>query len=189
LGEGNTATAGIISAKDKIINVDGTKLNVIQTDAAINPGNSGGPLINMRGEVIGINTAKFSESTVEGMGYSITSGVAKPIIEKLTNQETRPYLGIEASDVTKKIADLYNLPAMGVYVGTVMVGSSAEKAGIQPSDIITSFNEESILNFKDLTAALQKCKIGESVKVKVLRQGKDTITLNVVLTSLPDTNF
>jgi serine protease Do len=190
LGEGKTATAGIISAKDKEINVQGTVLSVLQTDAAINPGNSGGALVNMEGKVIGINTAKFSESSVEGMGYSITSDVAMPIIERLKNQEERAFLGIQGEDITKDTAKMFNLPtSMGVHVTYILEGSSAEQAGILIDDIITSFDDKPILNFKGLQDIIKDCKIGDKVKIKILREGKNQITIDAVLSKNPETQF
>lgn len=189
LGEGKTATAGIISAKDKEINVQGTVLNVLQTDAAINPGNSGGALVNMQGKVIGINTAKFSESSVEGMGYSITSDVAMPIIEKLKNQEEKAFLGIQGENLTEETAKMFNLPTMGVHVVYVLEGSSAESAGVLVGDIITSFDNKPILNFKSLQDNIKEHKIGDKVTIKILREGKEEMDIKVVLAKNPQTQF
>ncbi len=181
LGEGNTATMGIVSAKDKQIKVEGKTLDVLQTDAAINPGNSGGPLVNLKGEVIGINTAKLSQSTVEGMGYSITSKVAKPIIESLMNTGSKPFLGISGYDVPADMAKFYNLPELGVYVNSVVAGSSAEKAGIKKSDIIVGFNDKSILSFDQLTEAIKECGVGQTAEIKLIRDGKTQLKVNVKL--------
>ncbi|MDR3238476.1 MAG: trypsin-like peptidase domain-containing protein [Clostridiales bacterium] len=172
MGEGNTATLGIVSAIDKQIQVASRDLTVIQTDAAINPGNSGGPLVNIRGEVIGINTAKLSEGRVEGMGYSITSNIAKPILEEIMQQKTKPFLGIQGADVTEEVAELYHIPQLGVFVMSVISNSSAEKAGIQRGDIITSFNDISIFSMKQLQEEIAKCKMDDAVQVKAYREGK-----------------
>ncbi len=181
LGEGNTATIGIISAKDKDITVENKNLNVLQTDAAINPGNSGGPLVNLRGEVIGINTAKLSKSLVEGMGYSISSSVAKPIIEGIMSKGPRPFLGITSKDIPSDMIKFYDLPEFGVYVNSVLEGSSADLAGIKRTDIIVGFNGRSIMTFENLTDALAECSVGQSVEVKLIRDGKTKMTVTVKL--------
>lgn len=181
LGEGNTATVGIISAKDKTITVEGNTLSVMQTDAAINPGNSGGPLINLKGEVIGINSAKISQSTAEGMGYSIPSSIGKPIFEDLLNVIDRPYLGIKGGTITEEMAKQYSLPSVGVYVSEVVSESPADKAGLQPNDIITSMNESPIMSFEQLTEFLTNSKIGDKVQVKIYRDGKSSMTLELML--------
>ncbi len=194
LGEGNTATNGIISAKDKEINVEGKTLKVLQTNAAINPGNSGGPLVNMNGEVIGINTAKLarggvSSSAVEGMGYSIPSNVANPIISQFMNQGSRPFLGIMGGDVTEEMAKMYNLPQAGVLVESVVKDSAAELAGVERYDIITSFNDKPVFTWEHLTKAISECKVGDKVKINVLRDGKDSVKLEATLKTNPDNNF
>jgi serine protease Do len=181
LGEGNSATVGIISAKDKQIQVEGTSLTVFQTNAAINPGNSGGPLVNMNGEIIGINSAKLSEASVEGMGYSITSNKAKPIIEEILGALNKPFLGIEGGDVTEQIAALYSLPAMGVIIQTVLPGGPAEQAGLQRGDIITSFNGQPLLSFTQLSAFIQACAPGDKVELKILRNGTEALTVTATL--------
>ncbi len=188
-GAGNTATQGIVSAKDKTINVQGKVLEVIQTDAAINPGNSGGPLVNMKGEIIGINTAKLSQSNVEGMGYSITSNVAKPIIEDLMNRLTKPFLGVQGQNVTEEMAAMYNLPEIGVYVASVIPGSSAEKAGIQRTDIIIGFKDQPVMTMDQLKEAISKCAVGEKVEIKLIRNGKDSLTIEVELFEYSEVNF
>lgn len=190
LGEGNTATFGFISAVDKEVSVDDRVLKVLQTDAAINPGNSGGPLINLNGEVIGINTLKLSETSVEGMGYSITSDVAMPIIEQLRNKTPSPVLGITGYTMTGQIAQAFNLPEMGVVVDSVMQGSSAEKAGIKRIDVITSFKGEAVFTMEQLSEKVKACSVGEKVEIKVIRQGvDDPIVLHAVLSEMTDDNF
>ena len=180
LGQGNTATAGIVSALSKDVNINGRKLTVIQTDAAINPGNSGGALINSKGQVIGINTAKIAMSTVEGIGYSIASDVAKPIIESLTNSEGTPVLGITVNDVSEETAKLYGLPQAGVVIEEVQSGSPADKAGIKVGDIITSFNDTPIFSAEQLINRIKECRVGDSVKITVVRDN-ETVTLNAKL--------
>jgi serine protease Do len=189
MGEGNTATSGIISATNKQILVEQRNLTVIQTDAAINPGNSGGPLVNTLGQVIGINTAKFSQQNAEGMGYSITSNIAKPIVEEIMKQNPKPFLGIKGNDVTEQIAQLYSIPQLGVFVVEVVSGSSAEKAGIMRNDIITSFNDISIFSMEQLQEEIQHCKVGDEVQVKVYREGKNPITFKLKLAEYKSDNF
>ena len=181
LGEGNTATNGIISAKDKEIVVEGLKLTVLQTNAAINPGNSGGPLVNLKGEVIGINTAKISQSNTEGMGYSIPSNIAKPIIQEFMDSINKPYMGVQIYSLTAEMAAQYNLPTAGALVRSVVEGSPAERAGIKPTDIITGFNGQPILTAEQLTESVQACQIGDVVEIKVIRDGKEHITLKITL--------
>lgn len=150
LGYGQSVTTGIISAKDRTM--DGYDGSLLQTDAAINPGNSGGALLNANGEVVGINTAKVSADSVEGMGYAIPISDASDIITDLMNQETKTkvseeeqgYIGIRSeADVTSDLADMYNMPT-GVYVSEIIDGGAAQKAGIQRGSIITAINGTSV---------------------------------------------
>lgn len=182
LGEGKTSTGGMVSAAHKDIVIDGKKLEVIQTDAAINPGNSGGALVNYKGEVVGINTAKSFESAVEGMGYAIPSNVLIPIIEKLLTDGSieKPYLGIVGQDVTSELSQLYGLP-VGVIVINVLEGSSAQVAGIQEGDIIIDFGGDKIMNMDSLVETLENQTVGSSVDVRIIRNGKDAMTVKVVI--------
>jgi serine protease Do len=192
MGEGNSATRGIISAKERTVTIEGRTLTMLQTDAAINRGNSGGPLVNARGEVIGIITAKLSANfyaSVEGMGYSISSNIAKPILEDLMNRTSRPALGIYGLTVTDEIAEELSIPPMGVYVQAIIRGSGAEKAGIDRTDIITGFNGRPILSMEQLIEEIRKCQVGEKVVVKILRGGKDTMELEVTLGEMAVDNF
>ena len=192
MGEGKIVTSGIISANNKEITIDGNTLTVIQTDAAINPGNSGGPLINGYGEIIGINTAKLSSTNVEGMGYSITSDIAKPILDEIMLQIPKPFLGIQGADMTQALGDLYNLPSTGVLVQDVVPGSSAQKAGIQRTDVITGFNGEAVFNMQQLQGAIKKCKVGDEVIVKAYRNVNNQIkpiTFTVKLAEYKVDNF
>ncbi len=190
LGEGNTVTNGIIGAKDKEIRVEGRTLKVIQTNAAINPGNSGGPLVNMKGEVIGINTAKLlqtsysGQSLVEGMGYSIASNIVKPIIEQLMNP--RPLLGITGANVTEEMAQMFNLPQIGVLIEEVVPGGAADEAGLKSTDIITSYNGKAIFNMEQLLQAIKESNIGDKVELNILREGQQSMTVTVVLKSSTD---
>jgi len=182
LGQGNTTTMGIVSAKNIQIPIDGRLLTVLQTDAAINPGNSGGPLINSRGEVIGINTVKLAKDNVQGMGYSITSNIAIPIMEELRNQTPRPYLGIRGHNVTPEIAALFDLEPEGVFVHSVYEGSGAYAADLRPTDIITHFNGQLVPNMPRLSELIQEQEVGDEVSLTIIRDGLETIELTTTLT-------
>lgn len=179
LGYGQSVTTGVISALDRQIEIseDGsTTGKLIQTDAAINPGNSGGALLNVKGEVIGINSNKIGGSTVEGMGYAIPISSAEPIIETLMNKETKDkvaeenkgYIGIAGINVTTDVANMYGMPK-GVYVTQVYQGMAAEKAGMLNGDIITEFEGSTVGSMEDLQGYLEYYEIGESVEVTVMR--------------------
>ena len=184
----SSLTVGYISAKDRTINTDGNLINMMQTDAAINPGNSGGPLFNMKGEVIGITTAKYSGSTgsgasIEGIGFAIpiadAMGMTDDLIAHgyLTNQA---YLGVTVRDLGSDVASLYSLPT-GSYVDSVAAGSCAEKAGIQPKDIIIKVGKYAVEGNTTLQNALRKFKAGETTTVTVYRAGAElelTITFD-----------
>ena len=176
LGYGQSVTTGIISAKDRTIDMsDGSSYeDLIQTDAAINPGNSGGALLNMNGELIGINSAKASSSGVEGMGYAIPLSKALPILENLMSKETRSkvedseaaYLGINGEGVTSEVIQLYNVPA-GVYVTAVGEDTPAEDAGLQRGDIITAFDGVAVTNMQELANRLKYYNGGETVEMTI----------------------
>lgn len=183
LGQGNTTTMGIVSAKNIQIPIDGRLLTVLQTDAAINPGNSGGPLINSRGEVIGINTVKLAKDNVQGMGYSITSNIAMPIMLELRHQTPRPYLGIRGHDVTQTIAAMFDIEPTGVFVHSVYEGSGAYTAGLIPTDIITHFNGEPISNMIELSEMIQSQEVGDEVEIKIIRDGTEVMKLVANLAS------
>ena len=189
LGRGNVATFGFVSAVDTEVYAYGRMFTVIQTDAAINPGNSGGALLNLRGEVIGINMLKFVDATVEGTGYALTSNVAMPIIERIRNQTPRPLLGIQGTNMTDTIARAFNLPMMGVIVESVFEGSGAYIAGIRQSDIITSFGGYPVLNMEGLAGMVQSHSIGDTVDVTILRDGRDVIEKRVTLLENTHTSF
>ncbi|MGN1317714.1 MAG: S1C family serine protease [Lachnospirales bacterium] len=180
LGRGNTATKGIISNTAKDINFSGKSLNVLQTDAAINPGNSGGALVNSSGQVVGINSAKIASTSVEGVGYSISANSAKGTIEKIMNNTDSATLGVTVATLSEEDAKKNNLPAAGVYVTEVTQGGSAYSAGIQVGDIITSFNSQPVFTSNQLVEAVQKCKIGDSVSVNIVRNGESK-TIKVVM--------
>ena len=171
LGYGQSVTTGIVSATGRTI--DGFDGEYIQTDAAINPGNSGGALLSANGEVIGINSVKYSDTSVEGIGYAIPINTAAPIINDLITKEKvdesdSAYLGIVGVDVTDDVAKTYNMPS-GVYVAQVTGGSAAEQAGIQKGDIITEFDGKQIGSMEELSSTMEYYKAGTTVDVKIER--------------------
>jgi serine protease Do len=180
MGEGLSATAGIISAVNREITVERRKLNVMQTDAAINRGNSGGPLVNAEGEVIAINTAKLYMSGVEGMGYSLPINEALKILEDLLESGTtdRPFLGIDYLVISEVEKEMYNLPSLGIIIRSLLDGGAAHEAGIMPRDIIVSFGGKEIINDEDLRNALTSSKVGETVRLEVYR-GNEKLAFDV----------
>ena len=179
LGYGQSVTKGIVSALDREVtlqNDDGSTISnkLIQTDAAINPGNSGGALLNMKGEVIGINEAKLSSNYVEGMGYAIPISDVEGIIGDLQNLQTRSevdsekmgYLGVTCQDVTSDIAQQYDMPE-GVYLKSVVAGCAADKAGLKKGDILTRFDGMGVTTYDTLRDRLQYYEAGETVEVTV----------------------
>ena len=171
----NTVTAGIVSAKGRVIGA-GPYDNFIQTDASINPGNSGGPLINLKGEVVGINTAIFAGG--QGIGFAIPINTAKELISQLKDRGkvTRGWLGVMIQKVTPDLAKAFNLKEeSGALVGDVTAGSPAEKAGIKPGDIIIEFEGKTIKEMNDLPRLVAAVPVGKTVEVKVLREGKPLV--------------
>lgn len=177
LGYGQSVTNGIVSALDREITLeDGSKGTFIQTNAAINPGNSGGALLNIEGEVIGINSNKIGGAAVEGMGYAIPITSASPIIAELMERQTRDkvgegesgYLGISLQEVTAQISQMFNMPA-GIFVAEVESGSAAEKAGIIKGDIIVNFDGEKISSYSELANVLQYYAAGDTAEITVMR--------------------
>lgn len=176
LGYGQSVTTGIVSALDREVEIDNLASKLIQTDAAINPGNSGGALLNMRGEVIGINSAKFASSQVEGMGYAIPISTATPIIEELMNRRTREvvdkkdasYLGISGVSVTNEVSKTYNIPT-GVYISEVEKNGPADKGGIKEGDVIKKFDGVTVSSINDIKEQLNYYKAGEKIKILVKR--------------------
>lgn len=174
LGYGQSVTTGIVSAVDRQVGSSDSENGFIQTDAAINPGNSGGALLNMNGEVIGINSAKLASTEVEGMGYAIPISYASPIIEDLMNRITRTKvsedqaasLGISGQTVDSTIAQTYGIP-QGVYVGEVKEGGAAEKAGILTGSVITKFDGTSVKTIDELKNQLTYYAAGETVEITV----------------------
>jgi len=172
LGEGKSVTFGVISTGIKEIIIDNTKLSVMQTDAAINPGNSGGALVNMNGEVIGVNSAKVGSSGVEGMGYAIPINVVREIVNKIMTDGAveRPYLGIASIEIDDIKREYYGLAATGVYVSGIEAGSTAEDADVRKGDIITEINGVEIKTNEELADAVKSIKVGELVSMTVVRE-------------------
>ena len=170
LGYGQSVTSGIVSGLNR--QLDDSNISMIQTDAAINPGNSGGALLNMSGEVIGINTAKAAATEVEGMGYAISMSDAMPVIEELMTKTTREkvsdenasYLGISARDISSDMSSAYGIPE-GIYITSVASGSAAEKAGITEQSVITKFDGVSVSTVSALESRLEYYAAGETVEV------------------------
>lgn len=174
-----SVTAGVVSAKERNITVQDQKFKLIQTDAAINPGNSGGPLVNARGEVIGINSVKLAVSGVEGMGFAIPISDAQPIINQLIKNGfvSRPSLGIWGIAVDEATARTNNIP-QGIYISEIIRGGPAYKSGLTAGDVIVAVNGSKVVTFDDLSAALKPFKVGDQVTVGVWRHGRN---LNVEL--------
>ncbi len=178
----DTVTAGIISATNRKVSVDGTEYTLLQTDAAINSGNSGGPLANAYGEIIGINNAKIAASGVEGLGFAIPSDIAKPIIEDLIAVgyvRGRPLIGINGRNITEEISEYYDLP-IGIYVVSVVEFSAAEKAGLQIGDVITHCNGKKIATVDELNEIRDAHAAGDTLKLTVIRNEK-TMDIALVL--------
>ncbi|MCP3940537.1 MAG: Do family serine endopeptidase [Desulfobacteraceae bacterium] len=182
-----TVTAGIISAKGRIIG-SGPYDDFIQTDASINPGNSGGPLLNLKGEVIGINTAIVRSG--QGIGFAIPSDLAVGIIDQLTNSKhvSRGWMGVAIQNMTEELAKYSGINGTGgVYVAKVYEGNPADKAGIKAGDVITMINGKKIDNPRDLTITIANLKVDEIVKIKLIRKGKEK-TVEVKLGKRADKN-
>lgn len=188
LGYGQSVTTGIISALNREVSVtndDGTSITnkLIQTDAAINPGNSGGALLNMNGELIGINSVKVASSSVEGMGYAIPISDVQSIIEELMLKETRDvvdeseqgYLGIGGTDVTSDISSTYDMP-VGIYINTIYDNSPAGTAGLTKGDIITKFDGQTVKSMSELKTLLTYYKAGETINVTAMVPGSNGYT-------------
>lgn len=198
LGYGQSVTSGWISALNRTISTDdGTNsTGLIQTDAAINPGNSGGALLNMKGELIGINSAKYADSAVEGMGYAIPISKAKPILEELMNRETREkvdsskkgYLGVSLANLTTEAIEMYNMPT-GAFVRSVEDDSPAQETGICKGDIIVKFDGQKVSDGDDLLDKLQYYKSGEKIEAVIARATNgeyEENTIELTLGTRPD---
>ncbi|MBO4653509.1 MAG: trypsin-like peptidase domain-containing protein [Lachnospiraceae bacterium] len=175
LGYGQSVTVGYISALNRQITIDNVTYTLIQTDAAINPGNSGGALLNQYGEVIAINSAKYSDYSVEGMGFAIPISNVREIIEELSNREhlddsEKGYIGIgSAQDLTSEYSTMLGMP-QGVYVQEVIKGSPAEEGGLRAGDIITKINNENITGIGDIQEIMSYTRAGAEVTVTVARR-------------------
>lgn len=183
-----TLTSGIVSAKSRAL-PNGSYVPFIQTDVAINPGNSGGPLLNMRGEVVGINSQIYSPSGgYVGLSFAIPIDVAMEVAEQLktSGQVSRGYLGVVTQDITRDLADAYNLPRpAGALVSKVLPGTPAEKAGLKDGDVITQFNGSDIVRHTDLPFMIGRAKVGSTYPLTVYRDGK-SMTVTFQVASLPE---
>ena len=197
LGYGQSVTSGWVSALNRTISTDdGDSTGLIQTDAAINPGNSGGALLNMKGELIGINSAKYADSSVEGMGYAIPISKAKPILEDLMNRETREkvdssekgYLGVVLANLTTEAIQMYNMPT-GAFVRGVEQNSPAQESGLCKGDIIVKFDGQKVSDGDDLMDKLQYYKSGEKIEAVIARANNgvyEESTIELTLGTRPD---
>ena len=204
LGYGQSVTTGVISALNRSVSMTNEEtgdtqesgVKLIQTDAAINPGNSGGALLNMKGELIGINSAKYADSAVEGMGYAIPISKAKPILEELMNRETREkvdsskkgYLGVSLANLTTEAIEMYNMPT-GAFVRSVEDDSPAQEAGICKGDIIVKFDGQKVSDGDDLLDKLQYYKSGEKIEAVIARATNgeyEENTIELTLGTRPD---
>jgi serine protease Do len=191
LGQGISATAGIVSVTDVSLDASPgqTLLGLIQTDAAINPGNSGGPLVNMAGEVIGINSIKIAQVGVEGMGYAISINEALPVINTLIEKGhiSRPWIGIGVSEVNDSVANLYGLAVNeGVLITNIVSDSPAEEAGLKAGDVIIMMNNKDIVTTRDLAEKLYTFKIGQKITITYWR-GNAKQTTELILAEMPST--
>lgn len=183
VGEGITSTFGMISSVSTDIISENKKLNVLQTTAAINPGNSGGALINLNGEVIGINTAKVADNKVESVGYTISSAVAMPIIEDIMRNLNPTSLGVMITDAQNANID-YEGMAGGALIVEIVPDGSADRAGLKVNDIITSVNDVPILSSSQLVEEIKKYEVWDTIKLKIIRNGKlETIKVKLLPTT------
>lgn len=192
LGYGQSVTSGYVSALNKKVSSENADSTFIQTDAAINPGNSGGALLNMKGELIGINSAKIAEEKVEGMGFAIPISKAQPILDELMSKETRDkvedenkaaYIGVNLKNVTADAAEYYNMP-LGVFVDSVAEDSPADKAGIQAGDIIRKIDGTSVETADNLKEQLSYYEAGEKIDFVIARANggeykEETVTVEL----------
>ena len=177
-----SVTVGVISAVNRSIETDNGTMTLLQTDAAINPGNSGGALVNSRGEVIGINTMKFSGEDVEGIGFAIPMDIAKPIMEDLISTgyvKGRPSIGITIQQITDEIAFRNDLP-IGLYISSVTPGGAADEAGLQRGDVIIKANDQRIETADELTEIKNSLNVGDTIVMEIVRDDQ-RMTVNVVL--------
>ncbi|MBR3697707.1 MAG: trypsin-like peptidase domain-containing protein [Clostridia bacterium] len=187
IGMDFTVTQGIISAINREVSSnDGTVYVAIQTDAAINSGNSGGALVNLKGELIGVNTLKISGSGVEGIGFAIPVNSITDVIEQLIDHQnvTRPFIGITGQAINSEVAELYSLPK-GISVQSVIKDSPAEKAGIKQGDIIIKFENTEVTSVPELNRLRNNYKIGDTVTLTILRKGKEE-NIQIILGKEPE---
>lgn len=182
LGYDDTVTVGVISALNRQVQLESGIRTLIQTDAAINPGNSGGALVNGKGEVIGINTVKISDTSVEGIGFAIPINSAKPIIEELLAKGfvSRPYLGVSGKNIDEEASSIYELP-IGVIVLEVVPNSPASRLGLVRGDVIIEFQSTKITSIEQLVQEIGKYKVGETVTIVYVRDGKERMEGKVEL--------
>jgi len=194
LGYGQSVTVGYISATEREVQMEDKTMVLIQTDAAINPGNSGGALLNINGELIGINSSKYADTNVEGMGFAIPISDAVPIINEIINETAIPddeqaYLGITGGTVNSSWISVYGWPE-GVYISAVTKDSPADKGGIRAHDIIIKFEGKTVQTIDSLTSRLGKKRAGDTVEITVMRQNNygefEEKTLSVTLGSKKD---
>ena len=193
LGElASTQTVGYVSGIDREVSTSGsiTTISMIQTDAAINPGNSGGPLFNMYGEVIGITTAKYSGTTgsgatIEDIGFAIPIDDVEPLIKDLIDfgYVTGAYMAVTVQDTDSESAAMFGIPT-GAYIVTVEKDGAADRAGIQPKDIVIGLDDYKVSNVTDLTRALRNYKAGDTAAIKLIRSGKE-MTLTITFDERP----
>ena len=195
LGYGQSLTVGYVSAKDRVVNVNDITMKLIQTDAAINPGNSGGALLNLEGEVVGINSVKFSDRSVEGMGYAIPMATVKPLINELKTKKNltdteRGYLGIYYREIDDASHEAFNMP-FGLYITDVADNGGARKAGLIKGDIIVAINNNETLKSDAINSIILGKRKGDKVRVTFYRYEngeyvkKDSV---VTLAERPETN-
>ena len=191
LGYGQSVTSGWVSALNRSVTLNNSEgKGLIQTDAAINPGNSGGALLNMRGELIGINSAKYAANAVEGMGYAIPISLAKPILDELMSRKTRDkvvdgnagYLGIRAANLNQEAVEMYNMP-LGVYIVEKEPGGPADNSGLQEGDIIVKVDGQKVSDKNELYDLIQYYESGEEVEVIVYRlQNREYVEESMIVT-------
>ena len=189
----HTVTVGVVSAKGRPITIPDQTTgrtrsykNLIQTDAAINPGNSGGPLLSLDGKVIGINTAINAQA--QGIGFAIPTNTTKEVLDELIKQGsvTRPYIGVGLQDITKDLAEYFNLKNQkGAIIADVFQNSPAEKAGLQRGDIILKINEKEITNSNDVSEIVGKAKVGDKLVLSIFRNGQ-TQFVSVIVGKRPE---
>ncbi|MBO5103863.1 MAG: trypsin-like peptidase domain-containing protein [Ruminococcus sp.] len=189
----NTVTSGIVSGLNRNITINDKAMNLIQTDTAINEGNSGGPLINKKGQIVGINSSKMSASygsaSIEGIGFAIPSNEVSKIVDDLMEYgyvTGKPQLGISCQDVTDTISQMYNMP-VGIYVTDVTKNSAADKAGLQAGDVITAINDKEVSTYEELNAEKNKHSAGDTIELTYIRSGKEKTT-EVVLDEVKQDN-